>query len=354
MESTIIINQADSFRPQSSICSVEYKSRLGTGVIVGLESLEGTWRTLFITSFQVAPLCDPKEVTELKVVFEDITIGKLSFTPNWIKTLWASGANELDVIVIEFSTLAMTIISRTRISRMLSAAPQHNEKVSVFNYNNSGNNEKSQLIMGFGSINSINSKIVEFSAVIKEISLGSPILNSDCKLIGLALMQGVAPNQWIAIDIIEILKSYQDELRRQYENKSDNEVWLERINAIPKNEFKFIGSGGFGKVYKIADSNGSALALKLVEGFGGLGSFKSQTNALKKEYQLVTSLELHPRIIQFFAFVQDEFKDRLIIIMEYLEGGSLSDKIKLIGSLRKCLSLKYLGQIVEGVDFFAF
>ena len=63
---------------------------------------------------------------------------------------------------------------------------------------------------------------------------------------------------------------------------------------------------GYGKVYKVIEPSDIVYALKLVEGFGGLESYQSQVNALENEYRLVTSLQLHPRIIQFFVNVRDE------------------------------------------------
>ena len=80
----------DYFRPQSSICSVEYKFRHGTVAIIGLEFPVNRWRTLFMTSLQVAPINDPNEISSLKVIFEDKTIGNLNWTPDWVETLWKS------------------------------------------------------------------------------------------------------------------------------------------------------------------------------------------------------------------------------------------------------------------------
>ena len=89
-QSAAPFNQNDYFRPQSSICSVEYKFRRGTGAIIGLEFPVNTWRTLFMASFQVAPINDPNEITSLKVIFVDKTIGNLNWTPDWVETLWNS------------------------------------------------------------------------------------------------------------------------------------------------------------------------------------------------------------------------------------------------------------------------
>ena len=108
-------------------------------------------------------------------------------------------------------------------------------------------------------------------------------------------------------------------------------------------------------MYKVIEPNDNVYALKLVKGFGGLDSYKSQVNALEKEYRLVTSLQLHHRIIQFFAIVRDDNNAKVIIIMEFLEGGSLYDKIESKKRQNDCLneteSLKYLGQLLEGIEF---
>ena len=62
-----------------------------------------------MTSYQVAPINYSNEITSLKVMFEDKTIGNLNWTPNLVKTLWKSPTEELDVTVIELSIIAMSI-----------------------------------------------------------------------------------------------------------------------------------------------------------------------------------------------------------------------------------------------------
>ena len=96
-------------RLQLSICSVDYH-QTGTGSIIKMEFPEssGIWRYLFITAFHVAPITQSSEVTRLKLVFEDKTIGNVNLTPDWVKTLWPPAMNDdLDFIIIEFSPIAM-------------------------------------------------------------------------------------------------------------------------------------------------------------------------------------------------------------------------------------------------------
>ena len=96
-------------------------------------------------------------------------------------------------------------------------------------------------------------------------------------------------------------------------DRTENELWLEKINQIPQNEYEYVGSGGNGQVYKIKIQ--TELALKIFRPCGKLCDFKDEASALEKEYKLVTSLENHQRIIQFFGFVTDVKSICLIIIV---------------------------------------
>ena len=88
--------------------------------------------------------------------------------------------------------------------------------------------------------------------------------------------------------------------------KTENELWLEQIREIPKDEFQHIDSGGFGTVYKIKIQ--TELAVKIVRGVGTPSENDTQVRALQKEYAMVTSLDNQPRIIKYFGFVRDENK----------------------------------------------
>ena len=74
-------------------------------------------------------------------------------------------------------------------------------------------------------------------------------------------------------------------------------------------------------------------------------------SSVRERIQSGDSLGNHPRIIQFFAIVRDQKNFQIMIVMEYMEGGSLADKLKDQKPLPDNSVLKYLVQILEGVGF---
>ena len=104
-------------RPVSfTLCPVKYKEQSGNGAIYGCEYPEGTFRTLFITSF--LEISNVNEITDVCLVFDDKTIGNQNLTPDWVKWLWTSPVDKFNVTVIEFSPTALTVLSRTKYERL--------------------------------------------------------------------------------------------------------------------------------------------------------------------------------------------------------------------------------------------
>ena len=79
-----------------------------------------------------------------------------------------------------------------------------------------------------------------------------------------------------AIAIGSILEAFKIFITEKLGGRTENELWLEKIAQIPKNEFHLIGSGGFGKVYKIKESNSTEIfvAVKVVSALGNLDEYK--------------------------------------------------------------------------------
>ena len=217
-------------------------------------------------------------------------------TPDWVKWLWTSPRDQLNVTVIEFSPTALKVLSRMQYARLISATPEKNAKVTLYHYN--GEDASGSIINVIGD--SIQYKIET------EINLGSPLLNEDRDVVGIHAGSWDSSNESAqtickAINIQSILTEYTKYVLKMLNGKTENEMWLEKINQIPINEFENIGGGGYGQVYKIKmKTELTELAVKIVQGVGKLDDYKSQVLALEKEYAMVTSLENHPRIIQFF------------------------------------------------------
>ena len=294
-------------------------------------------------------ISDVNEVSNLSLVFEDNTIGNLFLTPDWVKWLFTSPVDKLNVTVIEFSVTALSILSRMKYERLAPADPVVNEVVSVFQYC------EGSLIIGKGRVNKVIGEVIEFSLDTEEYCCGFPLLNEQLKVVGIHVNSNKSEQRGLlkAITIGSILEAFKTFITEKLGGRTENELWLEKIAQIPKNEFHLIGSGGFGKVYKIKESNSTEtfVAVKVVSGLGSLEGYENQVRCLEKEYRLVTSLGNHPRIIQFFAIVPDNRNYQIMIVMEYMECGSLADKLQEQKPLPDNSVLKYLTQILEGVSF---
>jgi len=84
-----------------------------------------------------------------------------------------------------------------------------------------------------------------------------------------------------------------------------------------------LGSGGMATVYKAYEpSLDRAVALKVIR--PGLSAEADFVARFRREAQAVARLA-HPNIVQVFAF--DESDGQLFLAMQYLEGGTLKDRL---------------------------
>ena len=229
-------------------------------------------------------------------------------------------------------------------ARLLSSTPEKNANVTLYHHN--GGDVSGNIVDVIGDF-------IQYT-IGPEIRLGSPLLNEDRDVVGIHVGLWDSSNESAqttckGIKIQSILVGFTKHILKSLGDKTENELWLDKINQIPKAEYEFIGSGGYAKVYKITIQ--AELAIKIVRGVGTLNECATQVRALEKEYGVVTSLDNHPRIIKFFGFVTDVTEVQLMIIMEYLEGGSLANKLKDKKPLPNNSVYKYFVQILEGVDF---
>src|SRR5262249_40035326 len=107
-----------------------------------------------------------------------------------------------------------------------------------------------------------------------------------------------------------------------------------------------IGHGGMGEVYEARDPRlGRRVAIKLiVEGFNpaDLG------DRFEREARALANLDTHPNIVPIFDFGEHDGKP--FIVMEYIPGETLANKIRRREAIAIDDRLRYLEQLCAGLD----
>ena len=213
-------------------------------------------------------VADLTEITGLRLEFKEDSNGNVDVTPDWVKWLWASPRDQLNVTVIDLSPTALKVLSRMKYDRLVSAIPIKNGKVNVHSY-------KGDVITG--AIIDVTKNIIQFK-VRAEADVGSPLLNNDLKVVEMhvglrdtQIESGEVTCQ--AINVQSILECFKKYVLKSLEGKTENELWLEKIMQIPKEDFHFIGSGGYAKVYKVTIE--TDLAVKIVRGVGKFNDYEN-------------------------------------------------------------------------------
>ena len=242
-EKPFAIRTPKDINPNSTICNIIYKEHSGTGAIYGFEFPEGTRRTLLITCNQVLCISRVDEVVGLRLVFKDETIGNVDITPDWVKWLWTSPREQLNATVIEFSPTALTILSRMQFYRLVSAMPQKNTKVTVFQYEGT---------VSSGSIIDVIGDIIQYR-IESEISLGSPLLNEDCDVVGIHAdsfgHQQQANKQ--AINIQSILNAYKEYVLKMLQDELKTSCGSRGLTWFLKRIFILLVAGATGGYIKL-------------------------------------------------------------------------------------------------------
>ena len=108
-----------------------------------------------------------------------------------------------------------------------------------------------------------------------------------------------------------------------------------------------LGAGGMGSVYKAIDTIlEREVALKLLA--PTLANDDSFVERFRLEARALARLD-HPHIVKVYDADWDE--NKLFIVMEYVDGGSLADLIKQEGALPAALVIKLLQQTASGLDY---
>lgn len=93
-----------------------------------------TWRTLLIKSNQVLRISEAKDLVQ-DLYFKTREKRNSNLTLDWVKWLWTLPRDKLNATVIEFSLIALKILSRSYYLCLISAMPEKNTKVTLDYYN---------------------------------------------------------------------------------------------------------------------------------------------------------------------------------------------------------------------------
>eukprot|EP01028_Stygiella_incarcerata_P009401 TRINITY_DN444_c0_g2_i1.p1 TRINITY_DN444_c0_g2~~TRINITY_DN444_c0_g2_i1.p1 ORF type:complete len:979 (+),score=280.63 TRINITY_DN444_c0_g2_i1:125-3061(+) len=107
-----------------------------------------------------------------------------------------------------------------------------------------------------------------------------------------------------------------------------------------------LGKGGFGAVFRAIDlQNGGTVAIKVIS----LKNVpKDEIASIQSEISLLKELK-HIHITKYID--HHTTKDELMIIMEFIENGSLQGLVKKCGKLPEQLAGIYVAQVLEGLAF---
>lgn len=110
-----------------------------------------------------------------------------------------------------------------------------------------------------------------------------------------------------------------------------------------------LGTGGFGITYKVKDKKGQIYALKTLNAtMQNRDDFQEQQVKFINEALTLKGFS-HPHIVKVYEIIQE--KELFGVLMEYIDGISVSKYIENNGKLTETLSLKYIDQIAQALQY---
>jgi len=113
----------------------------------------------------------------------------------------------------------------------------------------------------------------------------------------------------------------------------------------------FIGEGGFGEVYRAVDLNlREAVVIKILRTDGGMADrdYEQARARFTLEGRLGHRIS-HPNVVRIYKFAPDEASGLLVLVMEYISGGSLADRLS-AGPLAVAEVLRIARQVAAGLS----
>jgi serine/threonine-protein kinase len=110
---------------------------------------------------------------------------------------------------------------------------------------------------------------------------------------------------------------------------------------------RLLGEGAFGKVWLADDLNlGRQVALKALRCSGSDEAGQRALLALRRDAHLLVQVQ-HPNVVQVYAWRSDG--DEHYMVMQYVPGGSLADRLKGNGPLPWPRAARYIADVGEGL-----
>ena len=136
-------------------------------------------------------------------------------------------------------------------------------------------------------------------------------------------------------------------------SSEDTKAHIERVGTISLGEL--LGRGAYGRVFKGLDlTTGQFVAvkefiwMKLFHGFETVAMIEQQLSCLLQEIEMLKELD-HPNIVRYLRWHKTSFG--LYLVMEYVEGGSLAQILRLFGPSPEHLVALYAQQILDGISY---